>query len=305
MPAAIGHHRQTHLQVSSVSAVFSIHTCGIPSAYGGIVRQAMWKILLILFILGASEANGQQARAYYGADGPGTPTRDDKASEAPNSPKYRGKPLSYWLTSIQNRDGQMGLAFDAIRTLGPAASSAVPDLTSIVSEPFIPIKIGVDGYSAVTHKLSQIQLHSDAVDCLAAIGESAAPSATALTEWALTTKVIPVNIRNKPEQDAFVDLVAMDVLERMRVAGAIARFLPEASLVVANLLKSHDEEATKLAVAILSDRALPLATALLKSKKCGDQKMGMEMITDMWPVVARDHLLDLNEILPCMQPEKH
>src|SRR6185436_1705087 len=141
----------------------------------------MWKLLLLLFVIGAPEASGQQTMASYDADLVGAAARIDKPAETSNNPKYRGKPLSYWLTSIQNRDDQMDLAFDAIRALGPAASSAVPVLTSIVSEPFIPIQIGVDGYSAISPKLSQIQLHSNAVDCLAAIGESAASSANALT----------------------------------------------------------------------------------------------------------------------------
>jgi hypothetical protein len=262
----------------------------------------MWKLLLLLIVLGAPELKAQQIIASYDVGGDGVTARDDRSADTRDNPSYLGKPLSYWLASLRNRDDQTGLAFDAIRNLGPAAFAAVPDLTRIVSEPFAPIEIGVDGYREIKPKLSQIQLHSNAVDCLGAIGKSAASSAKALTEWALATKVIPVHIRNQQEQDAFVDLVAIDALERMRVAGAIAQFTPSASLVIADLLKSPNEEARKLGVAILSDRALPIATALLKSKNCDEQKLGLQMIAVMWPVVDRDHLLDLYEILPCMQP---
>ena len=269
------------------------------------MRQAMLKTLLLLIAVGASELNGQQTRTSYDTGRTTATAGLDIPSEVPNNPSFMGKPLSYWLTSIRNRDRQMALAFDAIRNLGPAASIAVPDLIRIVSEPFVPIEIGVDGNDAMAPKLVQFQLHSNAVDCLAAIGNSAAPSATALTEWALATKVIPVDIRNQTDQDAFVNLVGLDVLERMRVAGAIGRFIPSASLVVAELLKSPNEEARKLGVAILSERALPLATSLLKSKNCVDQELGLNMLFDMWPVVAKDHLVNLTEILPCMQFDKN
>jgi hypothetical protein len=193
------------------------------------------------------------------------------------------------------------MAFDAIQALGPTAAAAVPELTWIVSERFEPIDIGVDDEDAVKAKLSEIQLHSTAVDCLTAIGSSAAPSATALAEWALKPKVILSRIRSQADQNAFIDLVGIDVLERMRVVGTIGHFAPEASLVIAKLLKSPDEDATKLAVAILSEHALPIASILLKSKSCNDQKLGMKMLADMWPVVSRDHLLDLEETLPCMR----
>ena len=95
--------------------------------------------------------------------------------------------------------------------------------------------------------------------------------------------------------------MGIDVLERMRVAGAVAQFSPGAPLVVAELLKSPDSEASKLGVAILSEHALPIATALMKSRDCSDQKLGLKMLFDMWPVVAKEHLLDLNDLLPCTQ----
>lgn len=250
-----------------------------------------------MIVLGAPQANAQQTPALYiGNDGP---SYDNKYSDSLDEPNYRGKPLSFWLNSLRNRDSQTATAFDAIQFLGPAAAAAVPELTRIVSEPFEPIRIGVDEDKTVQTKLFEIEFHSAAVDCLTAIGRSAASSATALTEWALKPKVFLDNIRNGKDQEAFIDLVGIDVLERMRVAGAIAQFAPEASLVIAKLLKSSDEDARKLGVAILSEHALPIATSLLKSESCTDQMLGLKIMTDMWPVVARDHLYDLEEILPC------
>jgi hypothetical protein len=199
----------------------------------------------------------------------------------------------------------MGMAFDAIRNLGPAARSAVPDLTRVVSEAFTPIEVGVDGYAEVTQKIRAILIRSNAVDCLGAIGSAAAPSAPALAEWALTPKMILRGIRNRQEQDAFVDLVGIDVVERMRVVGAISRFTPEASPFIARLLKSSDEEARKLGVAILHENALPVAVTLLQSEACGDQELGFNILFDMWPVVSREHLLELIAVLPCVQPEDH
>src|SRR5215475_10252250 len=43
---------------------------------------------------------------------------------------YGGRPLSYWLNIIRERDEKMiSLAFEAIRSLGPRAAAAVPELT--------------------------------------------------------------------------------------------------------------------------------------------------------------------------------
>ncbi len=99
--------------------------------------------------------------------------------------------------------------------------------------------------------------------------------------------------------------MGIDVLERMRVAGAIAQFAPDASLVIAKLLKSSDEDARKLGVAILSEHELPIATSLLKSNRCTDQMLGLKIMTDMWPVVARDHIYDVQNILPCTRSARN
>jgi|GEM_PF-1964521 len=266
------------------------------------MKQAMWTILFLI-LTGASQLHAQGMKPLS-LDRNAQP-RGEILVQPFDDPNYSGKPLSYWLKSIRNRDDQMGMAFDAIRHLGPAAHSAVPDLIMVVSEPFTPIEVGVDRYAALTEKLRAILIHSSAVDCLGAIGQAAAPSAPALAEWALTPKIILRGIRNRQEQDAFVDLVGIDVAERMRVVGAISQFTAQASPFVAGLLKSPDPEARKLGVAILHETALPIALTLLQSEACGDQELGFNILFDMWPVVSRSHLVDLIDVLPCILPEDH
>lgn len=265
------------------------------------MKRAIWPTILFMILMGASQIKAQQVQTLS-LDRTPQP-RGENSVLPPDDPIYSGQPLSYWLKSIRNRDDQMGLAFDAIRNLGPAAHAAVPELTRVVSEPFTPIEVGIDRYGAVTLKLRAILIHSSAVDCLGAIGKAAAPSAPALVEWALTPKMILRGIRNRQEQDAFVDLVGIDVVERMRVVGAISKFTAEASPFIAGLLKSPNEEARKLGVAILHENALPVAVTLLQSEACSDQELGFNILFDMWPVVAREHLLDLIDVLPCVQPE--
>jgi hypothetical protein len=85
----------------------------------------------------------------------------------------------------------------------------------------------------------------------------------------------------------------------MRVAGAVAAFIPDSSMVIAELLKSEDQEAAKLGVAILGERTVPVAAELLKSRSCTDEKLGLKMLSDLWPVVAKDHLLELRDTLQC------
>lgn len=215
-------------------------------------------------------------------------------------PSYMGKPLSYWVRCIRDRDeANMELAFDAIRELGPDSSAAVPELTRIVAEPFTPIEIGVDNRRAILSKIQSIRLRSDAVDALVAIGEPAASSTVTLIEWALTVRVVPRNIRNTADDEHYVDLVLTDVLERMRVAGAVAQFGPDAALAVTALLSSPDGERRKLGVAIMSERTLPIARPLLKSRNCEDRKLGIALLVDMWPVVAKEHLTGLKSTLVC------
>jgi hypothetical protein len=223
----------------------------------------------------------------------------DKTSvETQREPMYQGEPLSHWLKSIRERDDAIVLAFDAIRDLGPDAWPAVEELTRIVAEPFTPVRIGVDQDNVIASKLSSIRLRADAIDALTAIGEAAASSAAPLIQWALTVRVIPINL-DREGNELFVDLITLDVLERMRVAGAVARFGPAAAPAIVALLKSPDGEKRKLGVAILSENALPIAASLLTSRNCEDRKRGIAILADMWPVVATEHLAELKAALVC------
>ena len=224
---------------------------------------------------------------------------DKTAGKTQHEPQYQGKPLRYWMRSIRDRDDKILLAFDAIMDLGPDAWPAVEELTQIVAEPFTPVRIGVDRDDVIAPKLLSIQLRADAIDALTAIGEAAASSAVPLIQWALTVRVIPMNPDNLKGHKLFVDLRTMDVLERMRVAGAVARFGPAAAPAIVALLKSPDDEKRKFGVAILSENALPIVAHLLKSRNCEDRKRGIAILADMWPVVAKEHLAALNTAFVC------
>jgi hypothetical protein len=224
---------------------------------------------------------------------------DKTASETKREPLYQEKPLGYWLRSIRDRDDKIVLAFDAIIDLGPDAWPAVGELTRIVAEPFTPVSIGVDGDDVIGAKLFNMHLRAEAIDALTAIGEAAASSTDPLIQWALTVRFIPVNLDNLKNDAFFVDLITMDVLERMRVAGAVARFGLAAVPAVVALLESPDGEKRKLGVAILSENALPVASYLLKSGNCEDRKRGIAILADMWPVVAKNHLAELKSAPVC------
>ena len=62
----------------------------------------MWKIALLLIAIVAPQENGQQTQAFY--KGIADPARDDRHSDSSKEPSYQGKPLSFWLNSLQNRD---------------------------------------------------------------------------------------------------------------------------------------------------------------------------------------------------------
>ena len=224
---------------------------------------------------------------------------DKTASGTQREPMYQGKPLSYWMTSIRDRDERMVPAFDAIVELGPDAWPAVEELTRIVAEPFTPFRIGVDREDMVASKLFSIGLRAEAIDALTAIGEAAASSTVPLIEWALTVRFIPMNLDDLKDGELFVDLITSDVLERMRVAGAVARFGPAAAPAIVALLKSPDDEKRKFGVAILSENALPIVAHLLKSRNCEDRKRGIAILADMWPVVAKENLAALNTASIC------
>jgi hypothetical protein len=214
-------------------------------------------------------------------------------------PVYMEKPLSYWMESLRNRGEEMKLAFAAINTLGPDAESAVPELVRILSEPFTAIWVGADTREQVAAKVANIQLRAEAVDALGNIGAPAASSTPALIQWALMVRVVPMNVRTREEKELYIDLIAVDVLERMRVAGTVALFGKSAIQPVAVSLASQNDEERKLAVAILSEHAAPIAASLLKSDNCESRKLGIAILTDMWPVVSADHIKDLAGTLTC------
>jgi hypothetical protein len=193
----------------------------------------------------------------------------------------------------------MQLAFAAINALGPDAESAVPELIRIVSEPFTAIWVGADKRQQVADKVANIQLRADAIDALGAIGAGAVAATPSLFQWALTVRVVPMNVTTREEEELYIDLIAVDVLERMRVAGAVALFGKSAILPVAVSLASQNPEERKLAVAILSEHAAPIAAALLKSESCESRKLGIAILMDMWPVVSADHITDLSGALTC------
>lgn len=222
-----------------------------------------------------------------------------KTGNNSSEPVALGKPLSHWLTVIRSRNPEeVEMAFDAIVELGPAARKAVPDLTRIVAEPFMPIRVGTEDRRETLLKLLNIHLRAGAVDSLAAIGEPAASAAGPVIQWALTVRVLPSEVRT-PIDAFYVELVGMDVLERMRGAGAIARFGVQAADAVQELMESRDGEKRKFAVAVLNEGSLPIVTDLMTSESCRDRALGLAILADMWPVVAIDHLKALKDILVC------
>ena len=62
---------------------------------------------------------------------------------------------------------------------------------------------------------------------------------------------------------------------------------------VAKLLTSTDPSKRKLAVAILSQDALPIAAELLRSKLCEDRELGLLVLKDMDLVVSQAHIDEL------------
>jgi hypothetical protein len=287
----------------SLNALFRVNDFarGRSAKGGQTMAGSMGRMRGMVFVIAIAAMPGWAAGLYDKRTPIGTKSQSVTCVAVQQEPTYMGKPLSYWLRSIRNRDEEMELAFDAIRTLGPEAQAAVPELTRIVAEPFMPVQIGVDERDLIISKLLDIQLRAEAIDALAAIGEAAAPSSLILIQWALTVRVIPGNTGNIKDETRFIDLVAMDILERMRVAGAIAQFGRGSILALAELLVSSDAEGRKLAVAVLSEKALPIAASLLKSQECEDRKLGVAILVDMWPVVARDHLIDLKNAVVCDQ----
>jgi hypothetical protein len=213
---------------------------------------------------------------------------------------YQGKPFTYWLQVIRDRDKEMiPLAFDAIHSLGQDAWIAVPELTRLVAAPFDPIHIGDDSRKLLASKLYDIAVRTEAVETLGWIGEPASPSGITLIRWALTSRIAPGAFSGAEDGELFIDLVTMDTEQRMRVAGAIAAFGPGASPLIAGLLSSPDATKRKLGVAILSQRALPLAAELMRSHSCEDRQLGFLILKDMDLVVAPSYLDELQQRMVC------
>jgi hypothetical protein len=242
---------------------------------------AILTILVILIL-----ALGTMAPAAVEKDDPPVRTFQERT--------YQGKPITFWLKALRERDEQlMSRAFEAIRSLDEDASIAVPDLMQIVAAPFIPIHIVKDPHAVIASKLYDIAVRTEAVDTLAWIGEPAAPAAPALIQWALMTRIIQGTDRTPDENELFIELVAMDAEQRMRVAGAIAAFGPKAYPRVAKLLTSSNAAKRKLSVAILNQDALPIAAELLRSNDCEERHIGLLVLQDMDLVVARSFLDEL------------
>ena len=253
------------------------------------MRTALIAIIGIMLNLGQTQGQLAQTEPQTGVSNAVQP-----------EPTYLGKPLSYWIASIRTRDQQIYVAFDAIMTLGPRAQAAVPELTRLIAEPFDPVRIGVDNDDVVLSKLQDIDVRGTAVNALEAIGEEAASSSQPLIRWALTPRVVLERIETGEDRELFVDIVTMDVVERMRVAGVIHSFGVGAAPAIHSLLTAKDSESRKFGVAILSEAALPLVAQLLKSINCDSRKLGVEMLLHMWPVVAKEHLIELKNMTGCL-----
>jgi hypothetical protein len=208
---------------------------------------------------------------------------------------YQGQPLTFWLKVIRDRnEDKLAAAFDAIHSLGPDAWIAVPELTRLVEAPFVAINIDHDSQEAVAAKLYDITVRSEAIETLGWIGESAAPSTMALLEWGLMQRISAPAKHSAERDELFIELVAMDAEQKMRVAGAVAQFGRDTFPAIARMVASADPAKRKLAVAILNQDALPVATELLRSEACDDRELGLQILKDMDLVVAPNHIDELS-----------
>ena len=230
-------------------------------------------------------------------------------TERNDDPVALGHPLSYWMKVIRDRDiGKSNTAFDAIVEIGPAAWRVIPELKEMLAAPFTPIQMGKDTRDEIRAKLLEIHLKAGAIDGLGAIGHAASSAAESMIRWGLTIRVVPPPDGPVDKDPFYIDLVGIDVLERMRVAGAVARLGPDAADAVQALLDSPDNEKRKFAAAILNDVTVSVATDLMRSESCEDRIRGLSLLSAMWPVVAKDHLVSLSDLLRCIEeikePEK-
>lgn len=256
------------------------------------MKRSVWIVAAVILAIGVvTEVSAQ------------SPRNAREANRVQRDPVSLGRPLSYWINVIRDRDvEELEMAFDAIVVLGPAASAAVPELTQILAVPFSPIRPGKDDKREVLSKLGIILIKGAAIDALGAIGPEAAPSARSVIEWSLTIRVLP------PEDRAadviFIELVSMDVLERMRGAGTVSQFGTGAAPAVQELMESSDTDRRKFAVAILNEATLPIVSDFMKSESCKRRMLGLSVLADMWPVVPSSHLDALTDILACSDDSK-
>jgi hypothetical protein len=219
---------------------------------------------------------------------------------ADNEQTYQGKSLDYWMKAIRDRnEGLMPLAFEAIRSLGPNARAAVPDLIRVVKTPFTPVRIGIDSDDAIAEKLYDLEVRSEAIDSLAYIGAAASPATIPLIDWALTIRVVPPRMSSSEESDRFIDLVTLEAEYRLGVMHAIQQFGNGGIATLARFIKSADTEKRKFSVMTLGAEALSLATDLLRSGNCDDEALGIAILGDLEPIVARTYLSELKHTAVC------
>jgi hypothetical protein len=257
-------------------------------------------VIILLVVLFASTlrstANDERNKGQVTGSNPSVSDR----SAPMNEPTYQGKKLNYWIKAIRNHNEElMPLAFDAIRALGPDARAMVPELIRLVAAPFTPIQLGIDSDEVVADKLYDMQVRSEAIDTLAYIGEGAASATLPLVNWALTVRVMPSRTNSTEENDRFIDLVTLEAEYRIGVIYAIQRFGKPGVDTLASLLKSADPEERKFAVMTLGSNVLSIATDLLQSRNCDDEQLGIAILGDMEPVVAKVYLTQLRQMAVC------
>jgi len=217
-----------------------------------------------------------------------------------DQPMYQGKSLSYWVQIIRNRNEKvMQIAFDALRSMGPQAWPAVPELTQVVSAPFTAIHIGKDSDEEISSKLYDIEMRSEAIDALAMIGEAASPATIPIIDWALTLRVDSREISTPEEIDRFVDLVALDAEYRARVISSLRSLGRPAIPILTEILRSGNSERRRVVVLVFGQDALPLASDLMKSDRCEDRQLGLSIFSDVGPLVPREYLATMRSTLPC------
>jgi hypothetical protein len=149
---------------------------------------------------------------------------DDNRDRLFQERTYLGKPLTFWLKALRDRDEEnLSNAFEAIHSLGTDAWIAVPELSRVVDAPFEPIRIGTDSMETIASKLYDVTVRTEAIGTLGWIGEPAAPSTLALIKWGLMQRISMDFKRSPDNNDLFIELVAMDAEQRMHVAGAVAQ----------------------------------------------------------------------------------